>query len=715
MNTLPYRMPGVLRLALPVVLLAALAWGGTRLLPWTPHWYPPLHAVLEACAIVLALLVFALGAHRAGGRMPATLALLSSAALALALLGIGHLLSVPAPAGSNTLAAADAGAAFWLVAHGLGALVLLAAALLPEGRSAGPATHALCMLGAFAVAAAGYWLALVRPGLLPATFVSGIGMTGFARAFECTLVGVDLGAALLLARRARRHRSRLWYYLAAAAAVTALSGISFMLHPAPDAPSDLLAHLYKLLAFLCLHHALFAGAQQEQQQEQQRRAQPASAPAPRPALPDRYRALDTLAGAIAAARRDGGSVAVIVLDIDGFRKINSHHGWSSGDQVLHECVARLSARLAAGDLLAHQGGNEFIVVCRQAEREQVAALARDLQESMRLPFAPGGHCVFLSASAGIALLPAEPCQASQLLQMAQLASASARHQGPAHLCFYTARMGGAMRERIGLETMLCQAIARREFVLQYQPRIGMTDGRVVGVEALVRWRHPQLGLLAPGRFIPLAEESGLINELDMWVLREACVRAAAWCAQGLFSGRMSVNLSARQFQQPGLAQRVRAVLADSGLAPAALELEITESTVMHDTEDAADVLRSLRALGVTVSIDDFGTGYSSLSYLKRFPLDVLKIDRAFVRDLDGDATGAAIVRAIITLAHSLGLSAVAEGVETAEQVAFLRENGCDEIQGYYFSRPVWPDEIARLLAQAAGAWSTVSPHPVIQP
>ncbi|MGI4846122.1 MAG: putative bifunctional diguanylate cyclase/phosphodiesterase [Janthinobacterium lividum] len=420
-------------------------------------------------------------------------------------------------------------------------------------------------------------------------------------------------------------------------------------------------------------------------------------------LPDRRHALEVLAEAIDAARRDGGSVAAIVLDIDGFRKINSHYGWAGGDQVLHECMARLSARLGPSDILAHQGGNEFIVVCRQSDRDGATALARGLQECMRLPFAPGGHCVFLSASVGIAVLPSEPCQAPQLLHMAQVAGACARREGPAHLCFYTPRMGGAIRERVDLETMLCHAIERKEFVLQYQPRISMKDGHMVGVEALVRWRHPELGLLSPARFIPLAEESGMINELDLWVLREACTRAAAWRAQGLFGGRVSVNLSARQFQQPGLAGRVRSALADSGLAPAGLELEITESTVMHDTEDAADVLRSLRELGVTVSIDDFGTGYSSLSYLKRFPLDVLKIDRAFVRDMEGDATGAAIIRAIITLAHSLGLSAVAEGVETAEQVAFLKENGCDEIQGYYFSWPVWPDEVTRLLAEQAPA------------
>jgi diguanylate cyclase (GGDEF)-like protein len=420
-------------------------------------------------------------------------------------------------------------------------------------------------------------------------------------------------------------------------------------------------------------------------------------------LPNRAQALALLDEAIDAARHTTGMAAVIVLDIDGFRRINSHYGWQGGEEVLRECVARLSGRLGAGDTLARQGGNEFIVVQNHAGRESAAALARALQDCMRLPFAPGGHRVFLSASVGIALLPAEPCPSSRLLQMAQLASDCARSEGPAQLRFYTEGMEGMIRERVALETMLCHAIERGQFVLQYQPRISARDGRMAGVEALVRWRHPELGLLAPARFIPLAEESGLINELDLWVLREACRCAAAWRAAGLFQGRVSVNLSARQFQRPGLAQRVGAALEESGLEPLGLELEITESTVMHDTEDAADVLRSLKDIGVTVSIDDFGTGYSSLSYLKRFPLDVLKIDRAFVNDVEDDATGAAIIRAIITLAHSLGLTAVAEGVETAQQVAFLRENGCDEIQGYYYSRPVWPEQITQLLQKEPSA------------
>jgi EAL domain-containing protein (putative c-di-GMP-specific phosphodiesterase class I) len=262
-------------------------------------------------------------------------------------------------------------------------------------------------------------------------------------------------------------------------------------------------------------------------------------------------------------------------------------------------------------------------------------------------------------------------------------------------------MEQSLRERIDFEAMLRHAVAHGQLALQFQPRVSLHSGDLVGVEALVRWRHPVLGTVPPGRFIPLAEETGLIEDIDMWVLRDACARAAAWLADGLPLGRVSVNLSARQFQRVGLAQRVSATLADTGLPAAHLELEITEGTVMRDTEDSAAILRSLRDLGVALSIDDFGTGYSSLSYLKRFPIDVLKVDRSFVRDVETDAGDAAITRAIIALGHSLNLDVVAEGVETAGQLDFLRQVGCDEIQGYYFSPPVWPDDLRRLLGSGS--------------
>ena len=425
-------------------------------------------------------------------------------------------------------------------------------------------------------------------------------------------------------------------------------------------------------------------------------------------LPNRRRILETLDEAALAARQDGRTLAVLVFDVDAFRKVNSGYGWSGGDEVLRECVARLSGSLRAGDTLARQGGNEFIVVQKHSGRAAATALAESLLGCLREPFLLNGQQVFLSASVGIAMLPAAAaCPAPELLQMAQLAMSGARADGPGGLRFHTAEMARAIRERVELEALLRHAIERGELTLQYQPRVRATDGRMVGIEALVRWRHPTLGLVPPAHFIPLAEETGMIEELDLWVLREACTRAARWRAEGFDPGRVSVNLSARQFQQAGLAQRVRTVLEDSGLHPACLELEITESTVMRDTQEAAEVLRSLKALGVALSIDDFGTGYSSLSYLKRFPIDVLKIDRSFVKDVVEDPNGAAITRAIIALAHGLNLEAVAEGVETVEQLAFLRDNGCDEIQGYYFSRPVWPEQLEAMMKESVDIRASV--------
>ncbi|GAB3446842.1 hypothetical protein GCM10027320_40170 [Massilia solisilvae] len=417
-------------------------------------------------------------------------------------------------------------------------------------------------------------------------------------------------------------------------------------------------------------------------------------------LPNRARIIEMLDEAIGAARAAGRMLAVLVLDLDRFKKVNDDYGYSHGDAVLRECVQRIEGCLREGDTLARQGGNEFIVVQQGvAGRHEAGALAEALLARMREPFTPRGQQVFLSASVGIALMPEDEAGAGALLHKAQVAMGAARQDGPGRYRFHTWEMERAIRERVSMESFLRHALERQELALQYQPRVSMASNEIVGVEALVRWRHPALGLVAPGRFIPIAEETGLIEEIDMWVLNEACACAARWQAQGLPPVRVSVNLSARLFQQDGLARRVRAVLDEAGLPPYRLELEITESTVMHDIRAAQMVLHSLKQLGVAVSIDDFGTGYSSLSYLKRFPIDVLKIDRSFVTDVMADPNDAAIVRALIALAHGLDLEAVAEGVETIDQLTFLKANGCDEIQGYYYSPPLWPEQLALMLTK----------------
>jgi diguanylate cyclase (GGDEF)-like protein len=807
-------MPSAVRLSILTALLAAfMAWaalGHAPLLPWDPRWYLTAHTAMEVFSVVVAMLVFSTGWHGIGRDMPIRVALLAPAALAVALLDIGHLMSVDGMPGVAGPGSVERGIAFWLLARAVSAAALLAAAFAPRERVVGRRVRGWALVAALGMVVLGYWLALADPLALPATYVPGRGLTPFKIGFEVVLIALNAVAALFLLRRALVTRLRTDRYLAATAAVMALGGVSFTLYARPDDVMGMIGHVYKVIAYLCLHRAIWVAAVQAPYLRLQRserslaeseagfrslmecapdaillvgaegritmmnaraehlfgvaRETAAGLPldvlvpsasgdaeleccrlygAAFPAdvrragmpsgqqvaivrdlserrrleralveqlthdaltgLPNRNRILETLDEAIAGACKEGHMLAVLVFDLHEFRKINSGYGYAGGDDVLRECVARLSSLLHPGDMLARQGGNEFIVVQKQSGQDAAAALSGRLLGAMREPFPVGGQRVFLAASVGIALLPDGGCRAHELLQMAQVAMAAARAEGPARHCFHTDAMAQAIREQVDLEALLRHAIERDQFALQYQPRVDLASGAVLGVEALVRWRHPTLGLVPPARFIPLAEETGLIDDLDMWVLDEACTRAAAWRARGLPPLRVSVNLSARQFQKAGLAQRVRSALERSGLPPACLEIEITESTVMRDTGEAASVLRSLKALGVALSIDDFGTGYSSLSYLKRFPIDVLKIDRSFVSDVTADPNDAAITRAIIALAHTLNLEAVAEGVETAEQVAFLRENGCDEIQGYYFSPPVWPEQIEAMLAPVSAA------------
>jgi diguanylate cyclase (GGDEF)-like protein len=803
------KIPSTVRLSILTTLLALfMAWlalGNAARLPWDPRWYLTAHTAMEVFSVVVAMLVFATGWHGIGRDMPIRVALLSPSALAVGLLDIGHLMSVDGMPGVAGPGSVGHGIEFWLLARVVSAAALLVAAFAPRERTVSRRVRGWALLAALGIVALGFWLAVADPLALPATYVEGRGLTSFKIGCELVLIVLNAVAALFLLRRALVTRLRTDRYLAATAAVMALGGVSFALYVRPDDVVNFVGHVYKVIAYLCLHRAIWVAAVQAPYLRLQRserslaeseasfrslmecapdaillvgaderitmmkaRAEslfgvaretaaglpldvlvPAAAGdaeldcrrlygAAFPAevrragmpggqqvaivrdlserrrleralveqlthdaltgLPNRNRILETLDEAIAAARQDGRTLAVLVFDLHEFRKINSGYGYGGGDDVLRECVVRLSGLLAGGDMLARQGGNEFIVMQKQSGETAAAALAARLLESMREPFLLEGQRVFLAASVGIALPPANGCGAHGLLQMAQVAMAAARAEGPARYRFHTDAMAQAIRERVDLEALLRHGVERNQFALQYQPRVDLASGTVIGVEALVRWRHPVLGLVPPARFIPLAEETGLIDDLDMWVLDVACARAATWRAQGLPPLRVSVNLSARQFQQAGLAQRVRAALERSSLPPACLEIEITESTVMRDTGEATSVLRSLKALGVALSIDDFGTGYSSLSYLKRFPIDVLKIDRSFVSDVTTDPNDAAIACAIIALAHTLNLEAVAEGVETAEQAAFLRENGCDEIQGYYFSPPVWPEQIERMFA-----------------
>ncbi len=415
-------------------------------------------------------------------------------------------------------------------------------------------------------------------------------------------------------------------------------------------------------------------------------------------LPNRVLLQGRLKRAMARADRAQTLLAVMFLDLDQFKEINDSLGHAVGDSVLKETALRLESCLRATDTVARLGGDEFTILLEDVRTvEEISRVGDKLLQAISERADVAGHELHLSTSIGITVYPLDDQGADTLLRNADLAMYHAKQEGRNNLQFYSHDMGERTEKRVDLLGRLRGAIARNELLLHYQPQVDVRSGGIIGVEALLRWNDPGRGLVPPMQFIPLAEDTGLIVPIGEWVLREACGQARRWLDAGLGPLTMAVNLSPRQFRLKNLVERVSAILAETGLPPDRLELEITESTVMHRTEEAAASLRALHQLGVRIALDDFGTGYSSLAYLHRFPVNTLKVDQSFVRDIKSDRDDAAIVSTVITLARQMGLKALAEGVETEAQLAFLRARGCDSFQGYLFCRPQPAAEIEAFL------------------
>lgn len=415
-------------------------------------------------------------------------------------------------------------------------------------------------------------------------------------------------------------------------------------------------------------------------------------------LPNRQFFRARLRQLIAQAERSHGQLAILFLDLDRFKQINDTLGHVVGDRLIQEVARRIQGCIRSADSASRCGGDEFNLILSDVRRGQDAArVAKKIAQSIAEPMHIDGHELFSSCSIGISLFPMDGHDVDTLVRNADVAMYQAKSEGGGKFRFFMPQMTDRAVERLALEHSLRQAIERKEFVLHYQPRVELASDRIVGFEALVRWNHPDLGLIYPDEFIPVAEETGLIAPLGEWVAREACAQLVRWRSQGFEIDSMAVNVSARQFRQRMPIELVRGALEESGLEARHLEIEITESAVMQDARQALETLEELRQIGVRVAIDDFGTGQSSLAYLKRFPLTKLKIDKAFIRTLLSDPRDAAITRAIIAMAHSLGLVACAEGVETRKQLDFLRDPGCDEVQGYVYSPPLPVERATRLL------------------
>lgn len=421
-------------------------------------------------------------------------------------------------------------------------------------------------------------------------------------------------------------------------------------------------------------------------------------------LPNRTLMQDRLEQALAVANRNDVQVGVLFVDLDRFKQVNDSLGHAAGDLLLQAVAERLMSSVRKIDTVARLGGDEFLVVLPSIKHAQDAALvAESILASMAQPFSIEDHILNVGASIGISIFPDDGSDPKSLLRNADAAMYHAKQMGNGMFDFYTPEMNARALKIMSIENGLRHAREREEFELHYQPQLEIETGRITGIEALIRWQHPQLGWVMPTNFISIAEERGLIENIFDWVLRVACAQNLAWQQAGFTAVPMAVNVCARQLQRQGFAEMVSSVLKEIGLDPHYLELEITEGVLVHDPEAAASTLVKLKDLGVRVSIDDFGTGYSSLSYLARLPLHKLKIADVFIRDISTSKEAVAIITAIINLAKSLGLRVIAEGVETEEQFTFLRSRQCDEMQGFYFSTPVTAQAFGQLLLNEQAA------------
>jgi diguanylate cyclase (GGDEF)-like protein len=426
-------------------------------------------------------------------------------------------------------------------------------------------------------------------------------------------------------------------------------------------------------------------------------------------LPNRLLLKDRIDQAIATAPRHERQVAVLFLDLDGFKYINDSLGHPTGDKLLQSIAKRLVGCVRTSDTVSRQGGDEFVVLLTESRQwEDAVVVAERILKAVAQSHPIDNHDLHVTTSIGVSVYPDDGEDAETLIRNADIAMYQAKEKGRNSYQFFKPAMNVRAVERQSIESSLRSAVKNGEFVLRYQPKVDLRTGLITGAEALIRWNHPLRGELAPGMFVSIAEDSGLIRQIGRWVLREACEQARAWLDEGLPPISIAVNVSAVELSDETYVQRLYATLSETGMDPSNLELELTESVLMRHAHSAAIILQALRKTGIQVALDDFGTGYSSLSYLRDFPIDSLKIDRSFVDEVTSVVEDTSIVKAVISMARNLGLRVVAEGVENMDQLEFLRAQACDEAQGYFFSRPVDPDAFAELLRSGFGPGFTGS-------
>ena len=684
-------------------LLLAVVWLLSRFtdLQAGAGWFPvPVHILFETFAIVVASLVFALVWHSHGPQR-ASSPLLGCAFLAIALLDLAHMLSYKGMPDWITEASVEKAIGFWLVSRLLLACTLLAVALRLEPKRSLP--RPILLLVALAVVGATAYLQLYQPQLLPRTFIDGTGLTGFKIASEWVIIGLLIIAAWCFWSGHRKRPSMQAEGLLAAALISVFAELCFTAYSNVNGLFSLLGHFYKVLSYCFIYQVVFIAnvrapyaslaVEKAERDAAEKRAQYLSSYDSLTGLPKPDLLQEHTRQALEDAQKLHTQVAVLHVDFDHFKMVNDSFGHAFGDRLLCRAAERLQQLLPESARLARAGGDEFLILLPDlANPEAASAVVQTLLKGLSEPFVLDRQSIVVPVSIGAALGPGDGRDFPTLLRNAEMAMYKAKQGGRKSCCYYDAGLDAEARGRLHLVNGLRLALSRNELVLHYQPQVDIASRRVLGVEALVRWQHPQWGMVPPGRFIAAAEENGLIVDIGNWVILEACRQAASWRAQGVAVPRVAVNVAAAQLHKGELEGVVRDALSRTGLPPSALELELTESSLVENNAQVMLTLSRLKALGVKLSIDDFGTGYSCLAYLRQLAVDTLKIDRSFVQGIDTE-DGHAIVATIIQMADSLGLMTLAEGVEDEAIANELLRLGCRQAQGFLYARPVPAEEL----------------------
>ncbi|MCF6781412.1 bifunctional diguanylate cyclase/phosphodiesterase [Stutzerimonas stutzeri] len=669
-------------------------------------WFPlSVHIAFEVFAIVVASLVFAVVWHSQGPQR-ASSPLLGCAFLAIALIDLAHMLSYNGMPDWITPASVEKAISFWLVSRILLACTLLAVAFRLQPKR--PLSRPALLLVALAVAGITTFMQLYQPQLLPRTFIEGTGLTSFKIMSEWLIIALFVVAAWRFWVGRKERPAWQAEGLLAATLISIFAELCFIAYDNVNGLFSLLGHSYKILSYCFIYQVMFVAnvrapyarlaVEKAERDAAEKKAQYLSSYDSLTGLPKPELLQERTRQALMDARGQQASVAVLYVDFDHFKMVNDSFGHAFGDRLLCRASERLQQLLPESAMLARAGGDEFLVLLTElTDAGATSAVVQALLKELSEPFVLDWQSIVVPVSIGVALGPNDGQDFPTLLRNAEMAMYKAKQGGRKSCCYYDSELDAEMRGRLYLVNGLRLALSRNELLLHYQPQVDIATGRLLGVEALVRWQHPQWGLVLPGRFIPAAEENGLIVEIGSWVLFEACSQAASWRAQGMMIPRVAVNVAAAQLHDGSLERVVQDALAKTGLPASALELELTESSLLENDAEVVLMLNRLKALGIQLSIDDFGTGYSCLAYLRQLAVDTLKIDRSFVQGIDTE-DGHAIVATIIQMADSLGLSTLAEGVEDQAIANELLRLGCRQAQGYLYARPVPAQELSATLA-----------------